>query len=140
MNDILTLLYLLKEDNMFKTKQADVDVDISQDETRGRTNIAEHEEGKSVCNIVTAAEGTPIIREMLTTLFPGKEDEIEEALEGRELRIATRDYIIETLPEMKERILKIWNKEGAEKVMARAAEIAKQTLENRTKKSESEGR
>ena len=77
---------------------------------------------------------------MLTTLFPGKEDEIEEALEGRELRIATRDYIIETLPEMKERILKIWNKEGAEKVMARAAEIAKQTLENRTKKSESEGR
>ena len=140
MNDILTLLYLLKEDNMFKTKQADVDVDISQDETRGRTNIAEHEEGKSICNIVTAAEGTPIIREMLTTLFPGKEDEIEEALEGRELRIATRDYIIETLPEMKERILKIWNKEGAEKVMARAAEIAKQTLENRTKKSESEGR
>lgn len=140
MNDILTLLYLLKEDNMFKTKQADVDVDISQDETRGRTNILEHEEGKSVCNIVTAAEGTPIIREMLTTLFQGKEEEIEEALEGRELRIATRDYIIETLPEMKDRILKIWNKEGAEKVMARAAEIAKQTLENRTKKSESEGR
>lgn len=140
MNDILTLLYLLKEDNMFKTKQADVDVDISQDETRGRTNISEHEDGKSVCNIVTAAEGTPIIREMLTTLFPGKEEEIEEALEGRELRIATRDYIIDVLPEMKERILKIWNKEGAEKVMARAAEIAKQTLENRTKKSDSEGR
>jgi len=139
MNDILTLLYLLKEDKMFKTKQADVDVDITQDQTRGRTNISQHEDGKAACNIVTAADGTATIREMLTVLFPDKLEEIEEALEGRELRIESRDYILENLPEKADVIRSLWNREGAEKVMARFVELVEKKKMERVNKEEAEG-
>lgn len=138
MNDICTLLYLIGRDKMFETKQADVEVDTTENETRGRTNILNHKEGSSKSNVVIKANGTAIIREMLTTLFPDKIDEIEEALDGREFRISTRDYIIETLPEKKEVVKSLWNREGAEKVMARMVELIKKAKENKEKDVESE--
>lgn len=134
MNDILTLLYLLGEGEMFETKQASVDVDITEGETRGRTNIVELEAEKTVCSIVTEADGTAIIREMLTVLFPDKQEEIEDVLEKREFRIWSRDYIIreleneqvkenvkpdakESLDKAKKAVLYWWNREGGERIM-----------------------
>lgn len=87
MNDILTLLYLLDDGKMFKTKKGQVIVDISMEETRGKTSIRENTKGESFCNIVTEVESTLAIKEMLTILFPGQEEAIEKLLKQRKERM-----------------------------------------------------
>jgi purine nucleosidase len=152
MNDILTLLYLLEEGKMFETKKAVVDVDI-KGETRGKTNILEPEAGKAVCNVLTGADGTAIIREMLTVLFPEKLEEIEDVLERRAFRIWSRDYIIGELenekakkvgePETIERLDKtikavsyMWNREGGEKIMEEMVKVIGDIKSRRTNQPE----
>lgn len=125
MNDILTLLYLIDEDNIFESKEAEVKVDITNTEKRGQTVIKEPGKGSN-CNVVTGADATKIIREMLNTVFPGKEEEIEEALEARQLRVMCRDYIIENLPERAEEVKRTWNKEGMEVVMKKIVDLIKE--------------
>lgn len=87
MNDILTLLYLVGDKKMFKTKQANVLIDTSMKKTRGRTEIKEITDKTTSCNVVTSVEGDLILREMLTKLFPGQEEAIEAVLIERKERI-----------------------------------------------------
>lgn len=126
MNDILTLLYLIWDEKMFKKKQADVLVDTSKEETRGRTEIKEGTNGSASCNIVTTVDGTLIIREMLTKLFPGQEDAIEKVLKNRQERIEYRDYMLSKFPEKREKILKLFNGESSEQAIKVAIEEMKE--------------
>ena len=119
MNDILTLMYLDNE-NLFKTKKADVEVEVDT-ETRGRTLV---KNGTSI-DVVTNADGERILREMLTTLFPGKENEIEEVLDYREGRMASRDYLLQMLPGRREEILKCCNEEYSVDLMDKMRDFIK---------------
>lgn len=131
MNDVLTLLYLDRKNEIFKTKKANVDTDISNEETRGQTTITDSASTATPCNVVTSADGTEIMRELLSTLFPTKLEDIETALYAREDRIASRDYLLQMLPEKRDAILSLWNREGAEAVMKRVIEISKETIAKR---------
>lgn len=82
-NDILTLLYLSKGEKMFKTKKANVLVDISNEETRGRTEIKECRREDTTINVVIEVDDDLAIREMLMTLFPGKEIYIKKVLKEK---------------------------------------------------------
>ena len=128
MNDILTLIYLLDEDGMFETKKASVDVDISQGKTRGQTIIGEN----GNVDVVTKADGTKLIREMLVNIFPGKEDEIEEVLAKRKERIETRDYLLEQLPDYKDRIFAHWNQEHAVEIMKKMKHLTEEAKKRAT--------
>lgn len=133
MNDILTLMYLLEEEGIFETKQAGIKVDTSNNETRGQTQVIANNEDLASCNVVTGADGTKIIREMLTTIFPDKTKDIENALEGREDRIKVRNYLIRNLPARKEEVLRLWNQEGAEVIMRDIEELIEEAKKRAAK-------
>ena len=129
MNDILTLMYLLDEEKeTFKTKKANIDVDISDGEKRGKTAI---KKGGNV-DVVIDADGTKLIREMLVNLFPEKSKEIEEVLVKRQERIEVRDYLLEVLPQKRESIFKLFNEERGVKVMKRMAEMIDDLKNNKS--------
>ena len=137
MNDILTLMYLL-DDGMLETKKASVTVDTSDLETRGQTVIGE----SGNVDVVTRADGTRLIREMLVTLFPGKEKEIEEVLAKRQERIDLRDFLLKSIPDYKDKILQHWNGEHAVEVMRQMKdiiEVAKQRAKAKSEKAKNEG-
>lgn len=119
MNDILTLMYLLEEDGMLETKKANVNVDISNSEKRGQTVIGEN----GNVDVVVKADGTRLIREMLVTLFPEKEEEIEDVLDKRQERVNLRDFLLKNVPNQKESILKHWNGEHGVEVMRQMKDI-----------------
>ena len=119
MNDILTLIYLLEEDGMLETKKASVTVDISDSEKRGQTIIGKN----GNVDVVNKADGKRLIREMLTTLFPEKKEEIEEVLTRRQERIDLRDFLLQSVPDYKESILKHWNGEHGVEVMRQMKDI-----------------
>lgn len=130
--DILTLMYLLEEEGMFETKKANVSVDISDSETRGRTEITE---GQNI-DVVVNADGTKLLKEMLSKLFPDKIEEIEDVLSKRQERIAIRDYLLEALPQRKNSILKLFNEERGVDAMRRMAEIIEDVKNKRTRVTE----
>ena len=70
---------------------------------------------------------------MLTTIFPDKTKDIENALEGREDRIKVRNYLTRNLPARKEEVLRLWNQEGAEVIMRDIEELIEEAKKRAAK-------
>jgi len=96
-NDALTAMYLLYKDKYFETKNANVEVDISDGETRGKTSII-NSSSENSCNVVTAIDKEALLTELFETLYPEKSAKILAALKFGNARNIIKDELIKKCP------------------------------------------
>ena len=104
-NDALTAMYLLHKDKYFRTKKAEVEVDVSDTDTRGKTDIINCKSENS-CNVVTAVDKEALLKELFGTLYPDKTEHIALALKFGKSRDIIKDELSKKFPNNSENIHK----------------------------------